>query len=1053
MKKTVLLLFSLFTIHLFTVSQGCLPEGINFTTQEEIDNFQSNYPGCTEIDGNVKISGENIENLEGLHVITSIGGFLHLSNNLALTNFSGLESLTYVSDNLIIGEMGEGNPRIKNLSGIENLSYIGGNIKICDNDSLLNLSGLEQVLVLFGDLNLQDNPSLESLEGLNNVYLINGNLEIHNNDSFMDISGFSNLENIEGNFILNNNNLLLQVTGLNNLDKINGKIEITNNDLLNNLSGLENINSSSIDSLFIQNNSALSNCHILSICDYISNPDAFILIENNAVGCNTIEEIEEACCTCLPNGIVFTSNSQVNNFENNYPGCTKITGSVTINGGNAIYSLSGLSMITSIGGDLELIQNFNINSLFGLNSLESIGGGLNFDNNIGLDTINNLESLGYLGGDLTIQYNQFLVSMAGLEGLTEVNGNIYINSSTFDNLQGLHNITHVMGDMTLRNINVTSLSDLQILDTVYGNMVIEYCDELNILEGVNNIKHLEGNLKISHNENLQNLNGIESLESINGEIIVEYNDALLSLSGIDNINPNSIDALTFKYNPLLAECDIHNVCEFLSTTVGNTEIHNNALGCTTHWQIEEACENCLPEGITFYSQEQIDNFYVNHEFCTEIGGDVVLDGSDISNLNGLENIISIGGSLNISNNSELIDLGGLDELSVIGGNVEISNNTLLSSLTALSNLSSISGDILLFANENLTTLSGLDNIDAGSINNLSIYGNSFLSNCEAYSICKYLANPNGEIEIYNNASGCNNLEEITEACELAHSSCLPQGIIFNNQLEIDHFQSNYPYCLEVEGDISITGQDIITLSALDVLTGVGGILQIKNNDSLSSLFGLHNISSIGGGLYIYENNMLYNLLGLENLTSLGDFLFITNNNSLTNLSHLNNVDSIGDFLAIVNNMELVNISGLENIAASTIAKLQITDNPELSSCEINSVCDYLATPNSIVVIYNNAQGCNSYEEVEDACFVNTNEIVDIENKIQIFPNPAKDEITILCPKNIQINEVCIFSQTGKKIICRKDGATTFNISELEPGLYFMEVKTNSGQHREKLIIQ
>jgi hypothetical protein len=48
----------------------CLPEGINFTTQAQIDNFQTNYPGCTEIEGDVLILGSNITNLTGLSVLT-----------------------------------------------------------------------------------------------------------------------------------------------------------------------------------------------------------------------------------------------------------------------------------------------------------------------------------------------------------------------------------------------------------------------------------------------------------------------------------------------------------------------------------------------------------------------------------------------------------------------------------------------------------------------------------------------------------------------------------------------------------------------------------------------------------------------------------------------------------------------------------------------------------------------------------------------------------------------------------------------------------------------
>ena len=74
-------LISLITFLLWLPVSGfgqspCLPQGITFTTQEQIDNFQVNYPGCTEIEGDVIISGEDITNLEGLNVVTDVGGFL-----------------------------------------------------------------------------------------------------------------------------------------------------------------------------------------------------------------------------------------------------------------------------------------------------------------------------------------------------------------------------------------------------------------------------------------------------------------------------------------------------------------------------------------------------------------------------------------------------------------------------------------------------------------------------------------------------------------------------------------------------------------------------------------------------------------------------------------------------------------------------------------------------------------------------------------------------------------------------------------------------------------
>ena len=84
MKK--LLLVTLISFISFTAtSQSCLPEGIVFTTQEQIDNFQTDNPGCTEIEGGVNIGtyppNTDITNLNGLNVLTSIGGDLKIILN------------------------------------------------------------------------------------------------------------------------------------------------------------------------------------------------------------------------------------------------------------------------------------------------------------------------------------------------------------------------------------------------------------------------------------------------------------------------------------------------------------------------------------------------------------------------------------------------------------------------------------------------------------------------------------------------------------------------------------------------------------------------------------------------------------------------------------------------------------------------------------------------------------------------------------------------------------------------------------------------------------
>src|SRR5688572_32052319 len=99
--KEILLSLSLF---LLTFSQAldaqhCIPTVIVFTTQDQVDNFPSNYPGCTTIDGSVGITGSEIYNLNGLSQLTAIGGDV-LINADSLSDISGLAGLTTIGGSL-----------------------------------------------------------------------------------------------------------------------------------------------------------------------------------------------------------------------------------------------------------------------------------------------------------------------------------------------------------------------------------------------------------------------------------------------------------------------------------------------------------------------------------------------------------------------------------------------------------------------------------------------------------------------------------------------------------------------------------------------------------------------------------------------------------------------------------------------------------------------------------------------------------------------------------------------------------------------------------------
>lgn len=104
MKKLALLFVLAFAIQTTVYSQSCLPDSIIFTTQTQIDSFQINYPNCTTIEGNVRIIGRDLTNLNGLSVLTIIGGDFQLfCDSAALTNLTGLDALTFIGGDFHIG--------------------------------------------------------------------------------------------------------------------------------------------------------------------------------------------------------------------------------------------------------------------------------------------------------------------------------------------------------------------------------------------------------------------------------------------------------------------------------------------------------------------------------------------------------------------------------------------------------------------------------------------------------------------------------------------------------------------------------------------------------------------------------------------------------------------------------------------------------------------------------------------------------------------------------------------------------------------------------------
>ena len=222
------------------------------------------------------------------------------------------------------------------------------------------------------------------------------------------------------------------------------------------------------------------------------------------------------------------------------------------------------------------------------------------------------------------------------------------------------------------------------------------------------------------------------------------------------------------------------------------------------------------------------------------------------------------------------------------------------------------------------------------------------------------------------------------------------------------------------------------------------------------------LQTIGGDLRIghidYEGNpSLINLTGLEGLNSIGGDLRIEINDSLISLVGLENLNSIWGDLRIGGNDALTSLTGLDNIDAGSISGLFITYNFALSTCKVQSVCDYLASPGGTIEIYGNTPGCNSQEEVEEACEMSVNEL-NFLNKLSIYPNPFSNTITIEFDlKQPEIVTITIYNHLGEKVETIKGRKSVgqqkieWNCTEISAGIYFCVLKTNEEIQTIKII--
>jgi hypothetical protein len=264
----------------------------------------------------------------------------------------------------------------------------------------------------------------------------------------------------------------------------------------------------------------------------------------------------------------------------------------------------------------------------------------------------------------------------------------------------------------------------------------------------------------------------------------------------------------------------------------------------SHWALLFAILFCQPlmaqvfDGdIRLETQDEVDAF----NYTSVTGNLIIFGGPDVTNLEGLSELISIGGKLHVTCGAS--NFNGLDNLVSIGGDLVI-KFMLVTDMTGLGSLETIGGDFD-FQYARFSSFKGLNNLR-------EIGGRMYCC---------------GEENIFTNFEG---LESLTTL----------ESLIIGDDCE---YEPN----------------NIERLNGLSGLTTITGSLRIRGCPELGTLDGLSNLTS-AGSIDIIDNMNLW-VIGLSGLEVVHNSLRIIGNNSLYDLDDLHNLNTVGGNLYITHN--------------------------------------------------------------------------------------------------------------------------------------------------------
>ncbi len=675
---------------LIGVAQSCLPGGITLTSQAEIDAFPQNYPGCTEIGGNLivdELMNGDILNVDSLAQLNFIDGGLIIRNNTGITNIDGLSNITAITGSLQV----ESNSSLLHLHGLSSLSSIGYACHIENNDQLDDLIGFSAITEVPGFFDIEHNDGLLSLQGLENLSFVGEYFTVEENSSLISLSGLEELDTVGGLYLINCP--IGNLSPLSSLETVNGPVlisflpitEMTGLDALTHLESLVLSNLNMLTSLgtgllgidsvsgnvWITQNPLLQNMMGLDSLRFIGGN---LQIQHNQVleSLNGLEQLVDVA------GDLQIADLQMMNSFQGLNALEHIGGYLSVQmfdtGGAALIDFTGFDALQDIGGTFYLENVFELTSFNGLQSLERIEGDFIVVEARDLIDYNELVSLSHIGGVLRVWNNFYLsdISMAvldtigngidfknnsscmhlkGFDALSYVGGPVYIKDNiALDSISGFNNLLLIDDLLDINtNLSLKVISGFEDLLSINGSLSLVENDSLRDIDAFYSLQSINGSLELNSNYYLDDLSAFSALESINGSLSVISANRLNTLTGLENIDPAMITNLIIAACDSLSFCSLPNICTYLDNN-GPATLYNNDIGCDNLLEVGFYCDPMVPPctaltapmngqlgvpidaTLSWTLSPPITNGYIL-DIGTTPGGSEILDSFDVFNTN------------------------------------------------------------------------------------------------------------------------------------------------------------------------------------------------------------------------------------------------------------------------------------------------------------------------------------------------------------------------------------------------------------------------------------